>query len=478
MSTIFFDMRGGALKVLITDGRGSPYTKKFGSLSIENAAGAQEIFRQVSDESGVKLDSAHLILPSSEVKIKIYKLQKMSPDDARLIVRRKLIVEEGIGDPVFHLMARDSGGRQQEFVAALVDPEGLKKFTLFFSGFGIKVKAATASFHANLRAFERSLSGPPQTSAIFEVGADSIEIMVIAPAGITAYEILPVPAVETEGSAEEQDIERTRKKRLYGIIDALYKFMISYRENFSDTPIEKVLLCGMVDNVEKIADAIEEAIGIKASLWNPFGKELINGAEFVALYGLSLGVADGSAANLVLAAQSGKKRLRLSRSAMTMLFFIYIAAVMAIFFIAETRHKNALRLLDAELRENKALALASAGTVKSPDPRGSLLRLAEKQPMLYDIFRYLGNNLPQEVSLEELFLKQEGGEQVMQLSFTGKAGAETGGKRYFTTVVDSIGSSGRLSLLKEPSFSASNDSKDPHVHFQVTYRVLPYDKKQ
>ncbi|MHB8883119.1 MAG: type IV pilus biogenesis protein PilM [Thermodesulfovibrionales bacterium] len=478
MSTIFFDMRGGALKVLITDGQGSPYTKRFGAFSIENAAGAQEIFRQISGESGVKLDSVHLILPSSEVKIKVYKLQKMSPDDARMIVRRKLIAEEGIGDPVFHLMSRDPGGRQQEFVAALVDPEGLKKYTLFFSGFGMKVKTAASSFHANLRAFERAQSGLSQASAIFEIGADSIEIMVIAPSGIIAYEILPVPAVEAEGSAEEQDIERNRKKRLYGIIDALYKFMISYRENSSDTPIEKVLLCGRVDNVEKIADAIEEAIGIKPSLWNPFGNDLIDGAEFVALYGLSLGITDGSAANLVLAALSGKRRLRLSRSAMIILFIIYIAAVMAIFFIVETRHMNSLRLLDAERRENKALALASAGTVKSPDPRESLLRLAEKQPVLYDIFRYLGNNLPQEVSLEELLLKQEGGEQVLQLSFTGKAGAETGGKRYFTTVVDSISSSGRLSLLKEPSFSVSNDSKDPYVHFQVTYRVLPYAKKQ
>ena len=69
---------------------------------------------------------------------------------------------------------------------------------------------------------------------------------------------MPVSPEEAEGPLEERDIERIQKKRLYAIIDALFKFMISYRENFADTPIEKVLLCGIVDNVEKIAGALKK----------------------------------------------------------------------------------------------------------------------------------------------------------------------------------------------------------------------------
>jgi len=478
MSNIYFDIRGSALKVLMTDGRAVTYTKIFESFSIEDNTGAQNIFRQISDESGIRLEGVHLILPAAEVKIRIYKLQKMSPDDARMIVRRRLTVEEGLEDPVFHLMSRDAGDRQQEFIAGLVDPEGLKKYNVLFSGFGIRLMTMTTSFHANLRAFDSAGSGTPQTSAIFEVGADSVEIMVVSPSRIIAHEILPVAAGEAEGSSDERDIERIRKKRLYGIIDALYKFMISYRENSADTPIEKVLLCGRVDNVEKIAAAIEEAIGIKASLWNPFGQELVNGAEFVALYGLSLSVTEGTAANFISRELFGRKRFRLSRSALTVLLCIYAAVLVSVILIAETRHRNSLRLLDAELREKKALELAPEGADKSPDRRKALLRLAEKQPQLYSIFRYLGNDLPQEVSLEEILLKQEGEVQVLHLSFVGKSTMEAGRKKYLTAVVDSIKGSGGLSIIKEPSFSVSRDSKDSLIHFQVTCRIIPSDEKK
>ena len=477
MSNIYFDIRGGALKVLIIDGKAVRYKKIFESFSIEDKVKTQKIFRQISDESGVKPEIVHLVLPVSEVKIKAYKLQKMTPDDARMIIRRKMIVEEGIEDPVFHLMPRDPVDRQQEFVAALVDPEGLKKYVMLLSGFGIKIKTITTSFHSNLRAFDSVKGSMPQTAAIFEVGADSVEIMVISPSRIIAYEVFPVSIGEAEGTVEERDIEIIRKKRLYGIIDALYKFMISYRENYSDTPIEKVLLCGRVD-MDKISGAVEEAVGSEASLWNLFGEDVINGAEFTALYGFSLSVSDGTTANLISKELLRRKQLRLSRSAMAVLFCIYIAVVLSIYFVVESRYKSSLKLLDAELMEKKALSLVSQGAGKSPDLRESLLKLAEKQPQLYDIFRYLGNNLPQEVLLDEIVFKHEGEDEVMQLSLVSKYNAEIGRKRYFTSVVESISGSGRLSLMKEPSFSVSSDLKDPLIHIQLICRIIPYDKIQ
>ena len=478
MSNVYFDIRGNALKVLIIDGQAVKYAKVFEAFSLENTAEAQKTFQQISDESGVKLDMVHIIPPAAEVKIKIYKLQKMALDDARMIVKRKIMVEEGIEEPVFHLMSRDSGARQQELVAAIADPEGLKKYVMLLSGFGMKVKTLTTSFHAHLKAFERVRSDRPQTSAIFEVGTDSVEIMVVAPSQILTYEIVPVSTGEAEEALEKPDIERVRKKRLYGIIDALYKFMISYRENYADTPIEKALLCGMVDNVEKIAGAVEEGIGIQASLWNPFGEAVPNGAEFTALYGFSLGVSDGTAANLISAELLKRKQYRLSRTAVTVLFCIYIAVVVAIFFIAETRYKNSKKMLDAEIREKQALTLISLEAGKAPDLRKSLQMLAGKQTPLYEIFRYLGNNLPEGVSLDEIVFKQEGEDEILNMRFVSKYDVNIGKNKYFTRVVDSLTGSGRLSLIKEPFFSVSGDAKNSLIHFQVTCKVRPYEKKQ
>jgi len=230
--------------------------------------------------------------------------------------------------------------------------------------------------------------------------------------------------------------------------------------------------------MDKISGAVEEAVGSEASLWNLFGEDVINGAEFTALYGFSLSVSDGTTANLISKELLRRKQLRLSRSAMAVLFCIYIAVVLSIYFVVESRYKSSLKLLDAELMEKKALSLVSQGAGKSPDLRESLLKLAEKQPQLYDIFRYLGNNLPQEVLLDEIVFKHEGEDEVMQLSLVSKYNAEIGRKRYFTSVVESISGSGRLSLMKEPSFSVSSDLKDPLIHIQLICRIIPYDKIQ
>ena len=258
MSNVFFDIRGKSLKVLITDGQTVKYAKVFASFSLEDRGAAQTIFRQITDESGVEADTVQLIPPAGEVKIKIYRLQKMSLDDARKIIKRKIMIEEGIEGPVFHLMSRDSGVRHQDFIAAMVDPEGLKKYIMLLSGYGIKVKTLSTSFHANLKAFEGLKNDMPQPSAIFDIGTYSIEILVVAPSHIITYEILPISTGEAEEALEKGDIERIRKKRLYGIIDALYKFMISYREKYADLPIEKVLWCGTADNAEKIAGQLKK----------------------------------------------------------------------------------------------------------------------------------------------------------------------------------------------------------------------------
>ncbi len=469
MSELYFDIRGNDLKVLITDGQAVKYARIFGEFSLENREEARNILQQISGESGLRPDSVHLIPPSGEFRIRTFRLQKMSPDDARLIIRRKIMTEEGIDDPVFHLMARASMGRHQEFVATLIDPEGLKRYLTFFSGSGIPVRTLSPSFHANLKTFEQSKSDIPQTCAIFEVGRDTIEIMVVSPSQIITYEIVPVASAEEGESSEKPETERIRKKRLYGIIDALYKFMLSYREKFSDVPIEKVLLCGKIDPGERTAEAVEEGIGIQASLWNPFGETVPEGAALSALYGLAAGVSDGTAANLISAELLKRKRTGLSRSAMAAMLCIYFATAAAVVFLAETRYRSTKEILGAELREKQALDFVSAGAGST----ASLQKLPARQTPLYEVFRYLGNNLPDGVSLDEIVFKQEGGDGSLYMKFVSKHDLNIGKKRLFTRVIDSLNASGRLSVIKEPSFSVSGDTKQSLIHFQVACRVIP-----
>lgn len=478
MTNVYFDIRGSALKVLMTDGQAVNYTKIFDMFSLENKDEARKTLLQVSNESGIKLGAVHLIPPSGEIKIKTYKLQKMSIGDARMIVRRKIMVEEGIADPVFHLLPRYVGERHQEFVAAIISPEVLKRYVTLFAGFGINVITLSSSFHANLRAFEQSKSELPQTCAVFEVGRDSIEIMVVSPSQIVTYETVPVAPEEEDESPEKPDAERAQKKRLYAIIDALYKFMLSYRELYSDMPIEKVLLCGRSGNRKNMAEAIEEGIGIQSSLWNPFGGSVPDGAEFSALYGFAAGVSDGTAVNLISDEFRKRKRYIPGRTVKAAVFFLYIAMLASIVFIFETRYENAKEMLNVEMKEKQALDLLSERAGLPSDLRETLRKGPERQTPLYEVFRYLGNNLPDGVSLSEVVFKQEGADETLSLKFEGKYDVAIGKKRYFTRLIASLNGSGRLSVIKEPSFSVSDNEKDPRIHFQILCKVIPYEKNK
>jgi len=52
MNTVYFDIRGSALKALIMDGQTFKYAKNFEAFSLENTEDARKTFQRISDESG------------------------------------------------------------------------------------------------------------------------------------------------------------------------------------------------------------------------------------------------------------------------------------------------------------------------------------------------------------------------------------------------------------------------------------------
>ena len=139
MNNVFLDIRGRALKVLITEGEVVKYTKVFESFSLYDAECAKT-FRQISDESKVRPDAAHLILPSEEVTVKVFTLQKMDVADAEKIISRR-IKETGKNEPpVFHLTPWGSAEKDQAYIVTIFNPESIKKHVKALSGHGLKVK--------------------------------------------------------------------------------------------------------------------------------------------------------------------------------------------------------------------------------------------------------------------------------------------------------------------------------------------------
>ena len=74
-------------------------------------------------------------------------------------------------------------------------------------------------------------------------------------------------------------------------------------------------------------------------------------------------------------------------------------------------------------------------------------------------------------------LNRKGRDEILQMGFVSKYDVNVGQKKIFYEVIDSLSNSGRLSLMKEPTFSVSSEAKNSLIHFQITCKVIPYEKK-
>ena len=63
---------------------------------------------------------------------------------------------------------------------------------------------------------------------------------------------------------------------------------------------------------------------------------------------------------------------------MTVFFCFYIALLLAVCFITETRYNNSKKILEAEIREKQALDLISAGAGRSPESQGISAKACSK----------------------------------------------------------------------------------------------------
>lgn len=175
MIQLYLDIREDSLAILIHDGNKICQRAYFPFDGLDDL---RDKIKQFMVDSGLKPDVAHIIIPPSEVIVENITLQNMPVEYAELIIRRKMVSERGLKDPLFHLTLLRSEKMQQTYMVEVIEKEKAEGYMKILSSCGIKVKTLTIPFQANLIS-AKEMEKEIDTFGILDIGDGFMEFTII-----------------------------------------------------------------------------------------------------------------------------------------------------------------------------------------------------------------------------------------------------------------------------------------------------------
>ena len=445
------------------------YAETFGPYAqvLEGIASALKSF---ATEAGRRIDAVHLILPYEEVRLQTFKFQKMEFQDAIKVAKRKIVSETGDIEPVFFLTPLGAESKQQTYLAEILQAGSIGRYQKIFSEHKVRVKTLTTSFQAGLKVFGAMQEPGAETMAVFDIDEDTIEATVYHRSQPVYYARQPFGSIEGEKDQAGLSQERVNKMKLYQIIDSIYKINLIYNEARPDNPIGKLWLCGINGGIEGIREALVETMNIDVAQLTPFreaGKETY---PYVVLAGALSGIESRTLANFIsqenqwLSGRSG--RIILAVSCILYAFFL-------VFFIykIESRHTKVKKELEGVTTELQAFELRHKSSFEELKQMEGLQRLEKGQNVLYVLFGYLANTIPEGVYLEKISFRQQGERNLMELEFVTRTDTGIETKRVLFKIDEMISLQPLLKRSGEPAVSSGRRGTDKVVRIKVVCEV-------
>ncbi len=474
MHSVFLDMRGKALRVLVAEGPSAPYTRLFETFSPE-AGDLPRIMQQVSGDTGMQFDKAHLIVPSEEVTVAKYKIQNMPLPDAEKVIRRKITAEFRIDEPVFHLTPVDTDKRQRTYLVELVRPDTAQKYAKLLASAKLKVRTITSSFNANIRFFRGEQAEVPETSGIFDIDNEAIEVTVLSHADVIYTERIPLtyPGEEKDHPAGASP-ERAHKMKLYRIMDAIYKVHLSYRELYPDNAIVRIWICGLRGGAEGVADALREAVDAEIISSDPASP---GDFSFSALFGLSEGVAAGAAVNFITRKSLRKLSERTIRILLASAACIALASMIFGYVSYENRYRSERAVLEKAQREHAARQKAGRQVSPYLAYRDQIGGLERTRVAYYEVLRAVANRLPDRIVLEKISFRQDQTKGILDLVFLAPHNPQAGRERILTGLSEMIEGIEVCRRHQEPVITVVARDKEKFLRTEFRCEAYTLEKK-
>lgn len=430
------------------------------------------VLSRIRTEAGVSLDQTHLVLPSADVRFSTHVLPRMPQQDACKLLSRKITAEADDENPQISLVPMAVEKNNQTWLAEYVTPETLKAYKKEFSASRLKLKTVTTALDATLHAVAAIRESIFNAHAVFEINTHSIVAYYISSSCLLHHETLEL--AELIDFANGSDTERNLKRRMFTILDLLYRINSQYLSANPMTPLQKVWICGTDTSIPELVIALQDAMDVETSMLAAGQTDdQVSESTFFVLNGLQKAYQDGAVVNFMNPDLLRRFPLR-KRSGM----LVYLATtLLAAWFVISTEHHHS-RLKQQAANEKRTLAaLKSSQTTSAAFAKNlELLRkLSGEQVIFYPILRELAMNLPDGVFLDSLNYSSRDSLDTLEISATFLQTSDLGTQKTISRLMETMNRSPHLKNHREPSISSSTRDSKKSMTVKFTCEVTPRD---
>lgn len=453
MTILYLDIREKSLTALIQKGSETCYRNHF---ILEGFDSLSERIKQALTESGTRPDSAHIIIPSSEVITETITLQNMPVEYAEMIIRRKIMNEKGIKSPLIYLTPLKAEGTQQTYLIEAVAKDAVEKYIKALSLHKIKIKTITTSFQSNIEAL-KGIVKDAGTFGILDLDEGLMEFTVIRDSAPIIYERISFQKTDIE-EVEERPKDRLDRIALFKIAEKFHNIYRRIKNILVDQHPSKVFLFGPYCSSKELVEILSEITEIEVP------EE--DSCPYTTVKGLVKGVSEKSIANLLESKKSFSDLIRRYRRFAVAAMIAYLILLFLGFLYVENKYRKANQRLDLETK-----ALSQKAAVSPVEQIKILKVLSEKDIPVYEVMKYLSNNLPDNIYLERLNYTGKDERTTMALVFIIKDLKGMGRDALLTRLIKTLDNSVYLRKHSEPSLSILTKDKDRILQVSFTIEV-------
>lgn len=432
----------------------------------------KKIFADIKDN----IDTTHLIIPVDDVVMATHQLPRMPRQDAEKLIGRKISAESKEEFPPFSIIPAASEQKTQTWYSLYVPTATLLDYRKVFASARLLLSSITTPINAMIDAFRGIREAIFNSHAVFEIQRGFIEAYYISADGLLHFQRLPYSGSDNSKETTSVESEKAQKFKLFKIIDTIFRINSHYQTAHPQIPVQMVWLCGLENDLENIATALKEAMGLEVGIAPAIPTGLKEESGYVPLAGFAASLHNGTAVGYSTA--DFFKRFPLRKTSGAVIYTVTTLAALLAFGMTEREYRK----LNSQVKRSKMPGdPKKSGGKASASPAYSknlevLKKLTARQFVFYDLFRELANNLPDGVLLENLEFRLKDDKGLLDITATARLSDNIGESMLLSRVMAMLDQSPTLSNHREPSISVVSREKDRYLKITVTSEVSPLDK--
>lgn len=482
MADIFLDIRDRQIRVIVSDHDEVQFQRvyalnadeKFHRPQHEQSVDRQslqeggliDLVSTIRNDSGANFDTAHLIVASTDVQREVHRLPRMTTLDAITLLTRKIAEKNSDESPQISATPMAAEENYQEWLVEYIPSTTLRGYKNAFAAAKIKLKTVTTALDATIHAISDIRESIFNAHAVFEINATSIEAYFVSNSSILLHETLTFTNDDDFNATLETD--RSQKRRVFTILDMLYRTNSQYQTIHPMTPLQKVWLCGTEPNISDLSVTLQDAMDVETAL---LSNE--DDCALVVLNGFVNAYKSGLATNFM--SPDLLRRFPLRKK--TGILVYILTALLAVFFISTTEYQHYKLKLKATIEKKNLSALKTSQATSASFAKNLelLKKLSGSQLVFYPLLKELAMNLPDNVNLDSFVYINKDDIDTLELTASFSRSSDLGAQKTLTRLMNAMNESPYLKHYREPTITSVNKDLNKTMTVKFTCEVRQLD---